>query len=1096
MQYIFVGARYTDVSERSHRRAYAGGTEKIMRINDLINNNIQTGTGNGINNDLSLSDGAGSYKDKATALLKGNDGAVGFFVTKGTTETRETGKTVNYTINDAKGLGGDPTGFGTKIINEAVNGPKSNDRELVKNLTGDDYESLNDEGMSLEKFSKERLERAIERIKDDRKEREVRLAEGVEKQQEYRDAIDRMAAYVSLDSGTDKLIAKLLYEADIPVTEERIEEVKQAADRVNGELKLSDSSENYLIKNRLSPTIDNIYKASHSGEMRQVKIDDAAWESLKDKASEIVNEAGIDHDKGMENARWLLDHDLPITAENIRYKSELDELGTSEDLSKEDIYKAAVNSIADGRKADEGLLIIRSDTPESIAEKQIEEAVQNIELVNDDTIKAALENTGADEISVQNLVDTAVQAQEKETGSTNAASIVSQELTEKEVITKIRFEEAKLSLNIEAGRRLMAKGINIVSDSLMRVTEGIREIQKEYLKNLFDEIGADSKDTALKTISADEASELALKTADSLEKISGAPLELYKATFSVRQTITLAEISETGETLITTSEKSASGTISVTPASMKSALTSYEESSTEVRRDLGDSIKKAFSGSVDSILESTGLELTEGNRRAVRILGYNSMEITAESIVNMKYYDEKVTGLIDRMTPPVVMTMIREGINPLESTIDELSEKVSSILSEQGASVEQKYSEFLIRMEAADSITENERNAYIGIYRLLYNVEKNDGAAIGRVLSSGRELTFRNLMTESRSFDLDVDLTADDTSGIKNSRYVNSVTAQIDEAFIYQRSLVQDALTVTEPDIWDNALSGKDYLSTTIEELHDGLENAAANSTGTSAQKLADQNTRAQDIVRTMMANTSVSSFLNSFGIKNSYENRKAAEDVFSNTSSEDASINVTSDEVNEALDSGSRFDELLGIKTRMANSLTGQAFRTAITAQAAAELNSRVERIEMLEKLAGKGHYRMNIDDGEESKTVNLTLIRNSENAGTVSVEIQKEDYNIQADMSMVIMDSEYSAPYINRATVHYSGNVPENIEQKAEDLKNELKNNGINADNISVTSGTRSEETYISYLAQMRSRADNGTGLENADSMYMAAKSFLAIF
>ena len=52
------------------------------------------------------------------------------------------------------------------------------------------------------------------------------------------------------------------------------------------------------------------------------------------------------------------------------------------------------------------------------------------------------------------------------------------------------------------------------------------------------------------------------------------------------------------------------------------------------------------------------------------------------------------------------------------------------------------------------------------------------------------------------------------------------------------------------------------------------------------------------------------------------------------------------------------------------------------------------------------------------------------------------------------------------------------------------------LKADNISVTSGTRSEETYISYLAQMRARADNSTGLENADSMYMAAKSFLAIF
>ena len=134
-----------------------------------------------------------------------------------------------------------------------------------------------------------------------------------------------MAVSNLAENGSEKLIAKLLAEADIPVTEENIEEVKQAADIAVNAGKLNDSSESYLIKNGLAPTIGNIYKASHSGEMRTVKLDDASWEGLKTGALDIISEAGIDTEKGLESARWLVEHDIPVTAENISYKAELDE---------------------------------------------------------------------------------------------------------------------------------------------------------------------------------------------------------------------------------------------------------------------------------------------------------------------------------------------------------------------------------------------------------------------------------------------------------------------------------------------------------------------------------------------------------------------------------------------------------------------------------------------------------------------------------------------------------------------------------------------------------------------------------------------------
>ena len=122
----------------------------------------------------------------------------------------------------------------------------------------------------------------------------------------------------------------------------------------------------------------------------------------------------------------------------------------------------------------------------------------------------------------------------------------------------------------------------------------------------------------------------------------------------------------------------------------------YEAVGTQVRTDLGDSIKKAFAG-IPTMLQEMGLESTPENERAVRILGYNRMEITEESIAQIKDWDAEVNALIDRMKPATVLGMIRDGINPLEHTLTELNE----MLADRGmtaAHEEESYSKFLWRL--------------------------------------------------------------------------------------------------------------------------------------------------------------------------------------------------------------------------------------------------------------------------------------------------------------------------------------------------------------------------------------------------------------
>lgn len=111
-------------------------------------------------------------------------------------------------------------------------------------------------------------------------------------------------------------------------------------------------------------------------------------------------------------------------------------------------------------------------------------------------------------------------------------------------------------------------------------------------------------------------------------------------------------------------------------------------------------------------------------------------------------FDAKVNQLIENMKPAAVLELIRGGANPLDIPLDELNRQLEEIREERGISSEERYSRFLWQMDRAGEISKEERMGYIGVYRLLNQVQKADGAAIGAVIGTGQELTLGNLLTQ------------------------------------------------------------------------------------------------------------------------------------------------------------------------------------------------------------------------------------------------------------------------------------------------------------------------------------------------------------
>lgn len=234
----------------------------------------------------------------------------------------------------------------------------------------------------------------------------------------------------------------------------------------------------------------------------------------------------------------------------------------------------------------------------------------------------------------------------------------------------------------------------------------------------------------------------------------------------------------------------------------------YETVGTQVRRDLGDSMTKAFQN-VDAILDDLGLDRTSANQRAVRILAYNQMEITKESVLSMKDYDAKVTSVLEQMKPAAVAKMIEKQENPLEMTMDEIEAAIQKIQEEQPDD-DMTLRKYLWKLDHKGDITPEERKSMIGIYRLIDKVEKSDGAVIGQLVKEGRELTFSSLLSAVRTRRAEgKEFTIDDDFGSLESQQSRgeTISEQIGAAFGNQvvrrlkKELSPEALRQTGEDV-------------------------------------------------------------------------------------------------------------------------------------------------------------------------------------------------------------------------------------------------------------------------------------------------------
>jgi len=590
-----------------------------------------------------------------------------------------------------------------------------------------------------------------------------------------------------------KHIESALNTVNIPVTENNVKDITETANMMEELHTPDEGSMKYMLDNELPVTTANLYKAEFSGSATYVgmqQMTDLDYDALKQQIEAVISESGMDvNEQNMADGRWLIENGIPLTAENLEKLSTLQQLQLP--LGEEEIVAVSAEAISDGIRPQD-VVLSGNDFKD-----QAQDALDVITNVTDEEL-AYVVNSG-EPLTIENLKKAADEIKNKDTKISAAADKAAYTKSGLDLLTARRqLEETRLKMTSEANLSLLKKGISIDTMELSQLVEELKTQENEYYSRLLSGDGIAPKE-------ADVA--LFRNVMDTSEALKAMPA--YALGIHPVDETTLQSLYEDGAALKDTFEK---------------AGERYETMMTAPRQDMGDSISKAFRN-VDDILKDLGLETSYGNQRAVRILAYNQMELTPENIAEMKAADEEVQRAFDHLKPAVVRTMIKEGMNPLDMSFEEINTISEQIQEEQGITEEEKFSKYLYKLEQNKEISEEERSAYIGVYRLIRQVEKTDGAAIGALLQQGGDITLRGLLTQVRSakhgaMDYQVD---DDFGGVQTKEGAGiSITEQIEGA--YQKNKLSDVKDGLAPEKVAPFMKDEKWLSMTPEELADAMK--------------------------------------------------------------------------------------------------------------------------------------------------------------------------------------------------------------------------------------------------------------------------------
>lgn len=862
---------------------------------------------------------------------------------------------------------------------------------LSHTMSQEDYAKACEDGFDPRELDQDTAVTIVDKIK-------AELVRSGQQIAGYTDDIDMDTLAAAVGSDTlARSIEEQFRSADLPLTQENINELKSAWDMAASLKEPEEGAVSYLVDNGLEPEIWNLYVAENSG--AKVQNNDVPQE-LQEQMDKVIADAGLTvNDENRQKAQWLVSADLALTTDTLQQLVELD--GISYPVTEDTFAQAVAAAIAEG-KSPMYANLGRQDTIYEKADKMLQD------WFSDAKWDATAENLAA----------------------------------------RKQLEEIRLRMTAEVNVKLLQSDFSIDTAPMEQLIEALRKAEAEVAGKYFP---GESQ-----AVTKYEAYTQAVQVASELPGLPAGVLGSYSLEQNAA-TETVSDFHKEGAAMQKAYEE---------------AGERYETLMTAPRSDLGDSIRKAFSN-VDDILTDMSLEKTSENQRAVRILAYNSMEITPENIEKVKEADRQVSAVVDRLTPKNVLQMIRDGVNPLEKTFNELE----SYFSQNPQSYEEEvedYSRFLYQLERKKDVTEEERKAYIGIYRMVHQVEREDGAAVGAVVNTGAELQFSTLLTAARSRRAShMDWKVSEDTGLTQEIHLseNNISEQI------RMGMAKEVLT----EVSDDGESRAAYDREGLQQMRE------AGNTAPEAAELLQKGEVSISASNLLAAQALMDDPAEMFGnlrrYREKYRQEKEVPQTVTGTGEVPAGLETS--ELWEQLDQQNFAEDYRSMIQNTAEDVETMSLEQADEHLDVKQLQLVHKQLRLAESLQAKQEYFLPMFLGEQLAGVHLTLQQRAGTAGAVEIRVNAGDMELEAHLQV---KGDTIEGYL-------VGNTPEEVTklEKTSDIFLERIQTDTSADWKAEKLPIVSSRDMTRMAAGETKNADTIESRIDTEQLYRLAKGFL---
>lgn len=961
----------------------------------------------------------------------------------------------------------------------------------IENITGEDVKDVFDMQSGTctepENIEIEAFDRLLESIKSTRLIVLSSIEGQKEKIEQIKEAIESAAVKNKLPHGISAVVAEYFVKYDIPVTEEKLEQLGSAFSQTERITSVNDRMIKYILKNELPLTAENMYNAKFMCGVEQVEnaneYKDTIFEEIIPQVKDIVNSSGYAwNDEMQERTKWLFRNDIPINSQSLFSQNIL--LGISENkiesmdasditLPVNETYNSVnemlienmIQGMAEGKNPAYAPLYDNQY-------RQAAQAVQDFRNIPEEAIDKVISIGG--KINLDNL---------RHAYESNTDSIIKQnnsDSTVAAVTARRQLEEIRLSMSVKAAKSLNDKGININTTELSKIVDGLRQIENEYYKNLLQSGGLEGTQEEINVLS---------ETQYCRSCIEKAPVYFISDIAAAEMKQTLPECSDAAVGMNAIYDR---------------AGETYEKLMTTPRSDMGDSIQKAFTN-VDSLIKDIGLDVTAENQRIVKVLAHNQMEITVDNIEKLKNYDAKMQYLLNNLKPDTTLNLIRKGVNPLEVSMDDLNVAINEINEELNEKNQDRgengYSRFLWKLEKESRITPEERSSYVGIYRLLNHVTRNDTAAIGAVMESGLELNLKNLMTVVRSRrDAGMNTVIDDTTGLNESvNNLKNINDQINTAFeySYENYCAEQILDMVTPSALYDISDGRpdNIYEQPLERFSELLQQTANNENINT-----DYYEHLASDYRNITSDDKVMQFLNGYNIEASIFNSECTKQIIDTgqtvlsdilkltNKDKDRTSRVNTESeyeeavtgLTEALESDESMQSQVDKAGMAARRLLVEREQQVLSSGDLASLRSMESALRFNGLLSRRRSYEIPIQTDSGVTNINLTLVNSGKEKGKIDIRMDTKTFGNVSARFDISGNKVQGLMLVETDQIYESGML--------KDMRDNIEKQGMQV--LSLSEGNHKVTgTYIPDKGDIKA---DGAARDNA-SLYRLAKTVI---